>query len=73
MPGMRATIGEFKAGTLRSGSANGPVVRNRKQAIAIGLSEDRKRKVKGMLSSRGQALNPGGKMGGFGGMSPLTF
>ena len=30
---------EFKAGTLHSGSKSGPKVTNRKQAIAIGLSE----------------------------------
>lgn len=35
-------MGEFKAGELHSGSKSGPVVKNRKQAIAIGLSEARK-------------------------------
>ena len=30
---------EFKKGKLRSGSKKGPKVKNRKQAIAIGLSE----------------------------------
>ena len=30
---------EFKSGTLHSGSKKGPVVKNRKQAIAIALSE----------------------------------
>jgi len=29
---------EFKAGTLHSGSKKGPLVTNRKQAIAIALS-----------------------------------
>lgn len=33
---------EYKAGTLHSGSASGPKVTSRKQAIAIGLSEARK-------------------------------
>lgn len=42
MPGMKNTMGEFKRGQLHSGSKKGPVVTNRKQAIAIGLSEDRK-------------------------------
>lgn len=37
-------MGEFKAGDLHSGS--GPTVRNRKQAIAIGLSEARAMKPK---------------------------
>ena len=31
-------MGEYKEGTLHSGKG-GPVVKNRKQAIAIGLSE----------------------------------
>ena len=35
-------MGEFKAGTLHSGSKRGPEVTNPKQAIAIGLSEARK-------------------------------
>ena len=35
---------EFKAGELHSGSKSGPVVKSRKQAIAIGLSEARKGK-----------------------------
>jgi Family of unknown function (DUF6496) len=42
MPGMQNTMEEFKKGLLRSGSKKGPVVTNRKQAIAIGLSEKRK-------------------------------
>lgn len=42
MPGMKATMEEFKGGSLHSGSKSGPVVKNRKQAIAIGLSEQRK-------------------------------
>lgn len=33
---------EFKAGTLRSGSKTGPKVKNRKQAIAIAMSEAKK-------------------------------
>lgn len=33
---------KFKRGTLRSGSAHGPKVTNRKQAVAIMLSEKRK-------------------------------
>lgn len=44
MPGMKATMEEFKAKTLHSGSKNGRKVKNRKQAIAIGLSEMRKAK-----------------------------
>lgn len=39
MPGMDKTMHEFKEGTLKSSS--GQKVTSRKQAIAIGLSEDR--------------------------------
>jgi hypothetical protein len=35
---------EFKAGTLHSGSKKGPKVTNRKQAVAIALSEQRRAK-----------------------------
>ena len=42
MPGMKNTFDEFKAGQLHSGAKNGPVVTNRKQAIAIALSQQRK-------------------------------
>lgn len=42
MPGVEGTMEEFKAGTLHSGSKTGPKVTNPKQAIAIGLSEERK-------------------------------
>lgn len=37
-------MGEFKAGELHSGSKTGPVVKSREQAVAIALSEARKRK-----------------------------
>ena len=42
MPGMEPTLHEFKKGTLKSGS--GHKVTSRAQAIAIGLSEQRKEK-----------------------------
>ena len=35
-------MGEYKRGTLHSGSKHGPKVKKRKQAIAIALSEQRK-------------------------------
>ena len=35
-------MSEYKAGTLHSGSKKGPVVKSKKQAIAISLSEQRK-------------------------------
>ena len=37
---------EFKKGTLHSGSAKGPIVKNRKQAIAIALSQSKQSKKK---------------------------
>lgn len=36
-------MSEYKEGTLHSGSESGPVVHDRKQAIAIALSEQRKK------------------------------
>lgn len=36
------TMHEFKHGELRSGSKSGPKVSNRKQAVAIALSQARK-------------------------------
>jgi hypothetical protein len=41
---VRKVMHEFKAGDLHSGSAKGPVVKNRKQAVAIALSEARRAK-----------------------------
>ena len=38
---------EYRVGSLRSGSASGPKVKNRKQAIAIALSEAGKSKRRG--------------------------
>jgi hypothetical protein len=35
---------EFKEGKLHSGSKKGPVVKGKKQALAIALSEARKKK-----------------------------
>ncbi len=39
MPGMEKTMKEYGKGKLHSGSKHGAVVKSRKQAIAIGLSE----------------------------------
>lgn len=44
MPGVKKTMTEFKRGKLHSGSKKGPVVKSRKQAIAIALNEKRKGK-----------------------------
>lgn len=38
------TMKEFKAGKLHSGSKMGPVVKSRKQAIAIGINQSRRGK-----------------------------
>jgi hypothetical protein len=40
-------MGEYKRGTLHSGSKKGPKVTNRKQAIAIAMSEARKKAAGG--------------------------
>lgn len=40
---MEKTMHEFKTGTLHSGSKQGPKVTDRKQAIAIALSQARKK------------------------------
>lgn len=37
--GVEQEMRKFKSGTLHSGSKHGPIVRNRKQAIAISLHE----------------------------------
>lgn len=37
--GVKQEMEKFKKGQLHSGSANGPIVKNRKQAIAIALHE----------------------------------
>lgn len=39
---VQKVMGEYKEGSLHSGSKKGPQVKNRKQAIAIALSEARK-------------------------------
>lgn len=39
---VKKVMGEYKRGTLHSGSKKGPVVKSRKQAVAIALSEQRR-------------------------------
>ena len=41
---VQKVMGEFKRGTLHSGSKKGPRVKSRKQAVAIALSEARRAK-----------------------------
>lgn len=43
---IKKVMHEFKEGKLHSGSKKGPVVSNPKQAIAISLSEARKKGMK---------------------------
>ena len=43
---VKKVMHEYKAGALHSGSKKGPVVKSRKQAIAIALSEAGKSKAK---------------------------
>lgn len=38
------TMGEYKRGALHSGSKHGPIVKSRKQAIAIAMNQSRRRK-----------------------------
>lgn len=56
MPGMKNTMKEWKQGKLHSGSKTGPVVKNQKQAIAIGLSEERKAKQGRVKRLKGKML-----------------
>jgi hypothetical protein len=39
---VQKVMGEFKRGSLHSGSKKGPKVTSRKQAVAIALSEQRR-------------------------------
>ena len=63
-------MGEFKAGTLHSGSKKGPEVTSKKQATAIALSEARKagakipvKKARGGLMDEGVSTRPVDKNG----------
>lgn len=55
MPGIKKTMDEWKAGKLHSGSKTGPVVKSQKQAIAIGLSEQRAAAQKSQPRNYGKA------------------
>ena len=44
MDKVKKVMGEYKRGSLHSGSKKGPKVTSRKQAVAIALSEKRKAK-----------------------------
>ena len=49
---MKKTMEEWKEGDLHSGSKKGPVVKDHKQAIAIGLNEEGKGLNKGLNNSK---------------------
>ncbi len=40
---IKKVLGEFSEGKLHSGLKKGPLVKNKKQALAIGYSEGRKK------------------------------
>ncbi len=44
MPGFKKTLEEFKKHKLHIGSKQGPIVKTRKQALAIAFSEKRRSK-----------------------------
>lgn len=43
---IKKVMGEFKHGSLHSGSKEGPMVKSKPQAVAIALSEARKKGAK---------------------------
>lgn len=51
-------MSKFKSGNLRSGSSSGPKVKNRKQALAIMLSEKKKSKTNPEYRSSSIAPSP---------------
>lgn len=44
---VKEVMGEYKRGTLHSGSDKGPKVKNRKQAVAIAMKESGQSRKKG--------------------------
>lgn len=55
----REVMHKYKAGKLHSGSKRGPIVKNRKQAIAIMLSEKRNEEAHGgSYESGSERKNP---------------
>lgn len=61
---MSGVMHEFSEGELHSGSKQGPVVKNRKQAIAIGLSEQRSMGKKVPPKRKGPLHEAMGHVGG---------
>ena len=50
---IKEVMGEFKHGELHSGSKKGPIVKSKLQAVAIALSEARKKGMK-VLGKKGK-------------------
>ncbi len=59
-PKIKKVMGEFKEKKLHSGSKKGPVVKKRKQAVAIALSEARK---SGAKFPEKKSVKPSGRYG----------
>jgi hypothetical protein len=53
------TMDEFKKGELHSGSKAGPKVTSRKQAVAIGLNQQRKEDAMQNAGSKTSSAKPG--------------
>lgn len=64
MPGVRETMREYKNRELHSGSKHGPLVKSRKQAIAIALNSERPHSNPDETRGSGQNLNDLGECGG---------
>lgn len=56
MPGLKGTMREYENKELHSGSKTGPIVKSKKQAIAIGLSEQRKESSKATKHGKGHSF-----------------
>lgn len=63
MSKVETVMGEYKRGTLHSGSKTGPVVKSRKQAVAIALDEARRAGEKVPAKRRNMGGSVPGKVG----------
>lgn len=53
---VKEVMGEYKRGTLRSGSKKGPKVKDRKQAVAIAMNESGQAKAQRRKRLEGKSL-----------------